>query len=271
MWFLVIVGFGLWAFDFENNSFNTDTYISPVLALMATVLAFLLNELSKVHVLAKEEESKKKLYFSEFEDLIRHLEANLKVLIEIRKNLSEGKIPAGIHFINLSWPETSCLLSDDISMILDKKKVDDFARLKVNLRNIQNSSKWLSSYMLRPHSCAEIGEAIDWEIARHMGYLMNFHYLQNNQFQFPSQDILEKYIEEMHLRDYLTCLFMSYDGKGEKMTMVNEYLNLYFKDRRVCRSVLFYSVPATKQTSRTPHPLSGVCAVKHWLQSKLFI
>lgn len=246
LWFFVIVGFGLWAFDFKNNRFNTDTYNSPVLALMATVLAFLLNELSKVHVLAKEEVSKKKLYFSEFEDLIRHLEANLKVMIEIRKSLSEGKIPAGIHFINLSWPETSCLLSDDISKILDKKKVDDFARLKVNLRNIQNSSKWLSTYMLRPHTNEEIGEAIDWEIARHMGYLMNFHYLQNNQFQFPSQGELEYYIHEKHLKQYLTGLFMSYHGEGDRLTKVEEYLNLYFKDRRECRSVLFYSAPAGK-------------------------
>ena len=254
LWFFVIVGFGLWAFDFNSGCFNTDTYNSPVLALMATVLAFLLNELSKVHVLAKEEVSKKKLYFSEFEDLIRHLEANLKVMIEIRKSLSEGKIPAGIHFINLSWPETSCLLSDDISKILDKKKVDDFARLKVNLRNIQNSSKWLSSYMLRPHTNEEIGEAIDWEIARHIGYLMNFHYLQNNQFQFPSQGELEYYIHEKHLKQYLTGLFMSYHGEGDRLTKVEEYLNLYFKDRRECRSVLFYSAPETDQTSRKKSP-----------------
>lgn len=201
-------------------------------------------------VLAQDEAAQKKLYFSEFEDLIRHIEANLKVMIEVRKQLNEGHIPATIHFINLSWPSSSCLFSDDIAKVLEKGKVDDFARLKVNLRNIQNSSEWLAKYVQEQHTHEELCNSIDWEIARHIGYLMNFQYLKNNNFQFPSQNELDYYIKEKHLKEYLSQLFMSYSGKPEdtskednysrRMEMVNKYLGMYYDDRRMQRSVLIY-------------------------------
>ena len=248
LWFLLIVGFALWAYVFKKD---TENFVTPILALMATVLAFLLNEQSKVHLLAREEVSKKILYFSEFEDLKRHLEANLKVMIEIRKQMEKGKVPADIHFTNLSWPQTSCLFSDDITDIIDKKKVDDFARLKVNLRNIQNSSLWLSKYVREPHTNEEICKAIDWEIARHIGYLMNIHYMQNNNFSFPSQNELDFYIREKHLKNYLAGMFMSYHGDDKdkdgrcqilRMKMVNHYLDIYYDDRRERRNVILYNL-----------------------------
>lgn len=245
-----IILFCIWGFEIhlENKptclSFNTNRCPEQVavalLALLVAIMTYLLNERSKASVYAKEEVSKKKLYFSEFEDLIRHLTANLKVMIEIRKKLKKNKIPASIHFINLSWPKSSCLLSDDISSILDKKKVDDFARLKVNLRNIQNSSRWLASYVREPHSKEEIAEAIDWEITRHIGYLVNFKYMKDYNFQFPTQNDIEFYIGEKHIKQSLTSLFMSYHGEWERMKKVEEYLNSYFNDRMEKRSVLLY-------------------------------
>lgn len=237
----------------EGADFNKITELPSIItaltAFLSAFLTFLLNEFGKVEVLEQEEVAQKKMYFSEFDDLIRHLEANLKVMIELRKQLSEGEVPASIHFINLSWPNFSCLYSDDIAKILDKGKVDDFARLKVNLRNIENSSKWLCDYVKEPHSYEEISCAIDWEIARQIGYLMNFHYLKNNHFQFPSQNALDYYIKEKHLKEYLSRLFLSYssttetiDGKtyASRMEMVDKYLEMYYDDRRMRRSVLIY-------------------------------
>lgn len=256
---LAIIGFVSWALSNKFIESNSELFAS-ILALMAAVLTFYLNEQSKIHLLANEEATKKKLYFSEFEDLLRHLEANLKVMIEIRRqmDMNEGKMPASIHFVNLSWPQSSCLFSDDISEILDKKKVDDFARLKVNLRNIQNSSRWLDSYVREQHSKEEICDAIDWEIARHIGYLMNFHYVKNNGFSFPSQNQLDFYIREKHLKHYLSSLFMSYheenqeekvengdneesSKKSERMRMVEKYMEIYYNDRRERRNVLLHT------------------------------
>ena len=215
--------------------------VTASISVWVAILTSIWKDHSKANILAREEGAKKKLYFSEFEDLIRHLEANLKVMIEIRHQLSYGKIPASIHFINLSWPKISCLLSDDITSLIDKDKVDDFARLKVNLRNIQNSSNWLSTYVQEPHSQEEISSAIDWEITRHIGYLVNFKYLKEYNFQSPQQNDIEFYIGEKHLKQYLTSLFMSYHGDEERIKKVEEYLNLYFSDRREHRSVLLYN------------------------------
>lgn len=79
---------------------------------------------------------------------------------------------------------------------------------------------------------------------------MNFQYLKNNNFQFPSQNELDYYIKEKHLKEYLSQLFMSYSGKPEdtskednysrRMEMVNKYLGMYYDDRRMQRSVLIY-------------------------------
>lgn len=220
--------------------------VAAVAAILVAVLTFLLNELSKVKILVQQEVAQKKQYFSEFEDLIRHLEANLKVMIELRKQLSIGVVPASIHFINLSWPNFSCLYSDDIVKVLDKGKVDDFARLKVNLRNIENSSKWLSDFVQETHSYDEQCSAIDWEIARHIGYLINFQYLKQNHFQFPSQSELDCYIKHKHIKEYLSQLFMSYSSESEcinRMKMVDKYLKVYYDDRRVRRNVLIHRRP----------------------------
>ena len=224
----------------QVNSEPVSIIVAAGISAWVAIITFLFNERSKTSILAIEERAKKKLYFNEFEDLIRHLAANLKVMIEIRHQLTDGKIPASIHFINLSWPNHSCLFSDDITALLDKDKVDDFARLKVNLRNIQNSSTWLSTYIKENHPYQEICDAIDWEITRHIGYLVNFRYLKEHNFQSPEQNDIELYIGEKHMKEFLTDLFLSYHGEGERMKEVEKYLNLYFCDRRECRSVLLY-------------------------------
>jgi len=249
--FVFTVLFVLWAFGIFHfwETYRVNAAILPeTIAFLVAILTFLLNEAGKVSLLAQEEESLKKLYFSEFEDLIRHLEANLKVMIEIRKQITDSTVPVSVHFDNLSWPDGSCLFSDEMSKIIDKRKVDDFARLKVNLRNLQNSASWLSSYVKENHSKEELCKAIDWEIARHFGYLINFHFLKNNNFQFATQSELDYYIKEKHLKEYLSTLFISYSGESShvagqpenysRMDMVEKYLKLYNDDRRMRRNVL---------------------------------
>lgn len=257
LWILIgifgsfLVAFILWALGvipIWKGYQDTNIILPEIIAILLAILTFLLNEVSKVGILAREEGTKKKLYFSEFEDLIRHLEANLKVMIEVRKQLTDNKVPASVHFNNLAWPESSCLFSDEMSKIIDKGKVDDFARLKVNLRNIQNSARWLSVYVRQDHTREELCEAIDWEIARHFGYLMNFHYMKNNNFQFPTQAELDYYIKERHLKAYLSGLFMSYSGESKHGTsepdnysreeMVDKYMKIYYDDRRMRRNVI---------------------------------
>ena len=240
-----IVFFGLMAvaaYCYSNSlsSFVYKELAAALISIWVAVLTYLLNERSKVRLLATEEASLQKLYYSEFLDFIRHLEANLKVMIQIRKQIKESHGPIraeDIHFDNLSWPDTSCLFSDEMAKIITKDRVDEFSRLKVNLRNINNSSHWLRE---RARSAGnEILPDIEWEITRHIGYLINMYYMKTNEFSFASQNELDMFLNENSIKHRLTDLFMDYpaDIRGQE---VNFFLNKYYDDRRMRRDVLLY-------------------------------
>lgn len=219
------------------NVKEQQTLAAAIISVWLGVFTFLLNERGKVKTMADEEYSMQKLYYSEFIDFTRHLEANLKVMLQIRKQLIETpeiNQVESIHFINLKWPESSCLFSDNMAKIISKERVDDFARLRVNLRNINNSGDWLNS--LDP-SKADIHLDLEWEIARHFGYLLNMYYLENNNFSFASQTELDMFIDENSIKNQLAALFMDYPAK-ERSEQVDYFLNKYYDDRRMRRSVL---------------------------------
>lgn len=215
--------------------------IAAIIALGGVILTILVNELFKIKALCQEESSTAKLYYSEFYDLIRHIEANLKVMVQIRKEILEG--PKGlasfpsvqdIHFDNLRWPENSILFSDEMAKLISRDRVDDFARLKVNIRNINNSAKWLEE---QAHFQTDLLEPLEWEITRYFGYLANLYFLRDNNYRFPESDEIDKYLQEKSVLNRLTTLFISY-GSSERLSMVNEFINKYFDDRRMKRSVL---------------------------------
>lgn len=236
---------------FVNTLLATNPGVkAAMISLYGVIVTYLFKTKYDIRLLATEEQSQMKLYFSEFEDLIRHLEANLKVMIQIVKRMREGKLfrPATIHMINLAWPDTSFLFSDEFAKIIDKDRVDDFARLKVNLRNINNSSAWLADYVQKETDPERTIEAIEWEIARHFGYLVNFQYLKSNAFHFASQEELDKYINQNQVRNSLTALFMDYYSKEEdiennlteRQKYVDRYIRMYYDDRRMKRNVMVY-------------------------------
>lgn len=215
--------------------------VDVLIPLLVAVLTFSLNELSKLKIQAIEEANHKKLYYSEFEDLIRHLEANFKVLIQIRSEMDNNKTPARIHFDNLKWPSNSCLFSDDMSKIIGRDKVDDFARLKVNLRNINNSAKWLSDVFAdMPSDLEKQRECLDWELTRYFGYLLNFYYMKDNNFSFPSLWQLDEYIEGSTQRNKLSQLFLYERNADTRSDLTEKYIERYLCDRRERRSVVFF-------------------------------
>ena len=233
---------------------------AALISLYGVILTYLLKSRNDIKVLASEEQSQMKLYFSEFEDLIRHLEANLKVMIQIVKRIEEENLvhPANIHMTNLAWPSTSFLFSDEFAKIINKERVDDFARVKVNLRNINNSAAWLSDFVNKESSPENIKEAIEWEIARHFGYLVNFRYLKENGFQFASQEELDIYINRNQVRNSLAALFMDFysdedsirDNFSKRLDRVDRYIRMYYDDRRMKRNVLVYAIN-TSQSKRS--------------------
>lgn len=213
-----------------------------LVGVIATILAKLIGE---VKILATDEEAKVKLYYSEFQDFIRHLEANLKVMIQVRKELLEGKNRVeSIHFDNLKWPTSSILFSDEMAKLIARERVDDFARLKVNIRNINNSASWLQQLA---GDEKELLKALEWEITRYFGYLVNMYYLSNNDFCFPSPDEIDRYIHENSIKNKLTSLFMDYDS-GERSEQVDYFIDRYNDDRRMKRAVLVDKEESEDQT-----------------------
>lgn len=218
---------------------DSQTLAAAVISVWLGILTYLLTERGKVKTLADEEASMQKLYYSEFTDFTRHLEANLKVMIQIRRQLIEKpskRQVESIHFINLKWPESSCLFSDSMAKIISKDRVDDFARLRVNLRNINNSGDWLHSI---DTSKTDILPDLEWEITRHIGYLLNMYYLAKNNFSFASQNELDMFVHENSIKNQLTGLFMDYTAK-DRSEQIRFFIEKYYDDRRMKRAVLIH-------------------------------
>lgn len=227
----------LWKNNFIMNFLSISL---PVFTTFITVIFQIRNHLE---IKADEEYSLKKLYFSEFEDLIRHLKANLKVAIEIRLRLGKKKnkkTPMEIHFENFKWPESSFLFSEKIATLIDKSKVDDFTRLRLNLRNMNNSAQWLKAYCIsKDYSSEKIKEMLDWEIWRMMSYYLNFSYMKKHNFNFADWQQLGNYISTPSVKQTLCELFMSIDNPDKRSQLVVYYLNMYNNDREEKRIVIF--------------------------------
>lgn len=226
---------------YSAKDVGTDPKITAgIFTIIAAILTFYMNEVSKLRTARIEEESRKKLYYSEFEDLIRHLEANMKIMIQLIGDMEEGKIskPTAVHFDNLKWPSESCLFSDEMAKIIGKSKVDDFARLKVNLRNINNSAQWLYDYShSSTYNKKSMIQKMDWELTRYFGYYINFVYLKENDFSFPSQAQIDTYIADRGIRHKMAQLFLA-DSPEDSDSKVKKYISQYYADRREHRSVL---------------------------------
>ena len=219
----------------ESFGYSTEPLSTALISIEGIILTYFLREISQITILRDNELSLMRLYYSEFQDLIRHIEANVKIIAQVRKDISAKKHSVqSIHFENLKWPESSCLLSDEVSKIITKTLVDDYTRLKVNIRNINNSAEWLKT---TSESKGITAEQLDWEITRYIGYLINFYYMRDHDFEFPNPKEMDLYIHEKSLVFKLTKLFMDYDA-SDREKQVRNYINRYLDDRRMKRSVL---------------------------------
>lgn len=213
----------------DNNTKAT------LIGLCGGLFSLFVNGLGRMFTLNKEDKSNLKLYESEFTDFVRHIEANMKVLIQIHKqSVSKAVNAQNIHFENLKWPETSVLFSDDMAKLLKRDRVEDFSRLKVNARNINNSAKWLTELASKGELTVE---QLEWEISRYFGYLVNLYYMKDHSYRFPEQHDLGHYIHDKCIRFKLTELFLDYEP-DKRYEMVEYFISRYYEDRRNKRAVL---------------------------------
>ena len=235
--------------NFKLKQINGDENINVVeklgvfVTIISTFYSVMLELRKRLEIKVDEETSLRKLYFAEFNDLIRHLKANLLVIIEIRLRMRSDKsvvIPMNIHFENLKWPDKSILFMEKVATIIDKSKVDDFSRLRLNIRNMNNSAEWLKNYCNSSfYKKEKMEEMIDWEIWRMMAYYVNFLYMRDNNFNFPTLEQLDMYLSYPETKEILYNLFLSVDDRNDKMNMVAKFIEMYYNDRRERRNVVF--------------------------------
>lgn len=200
-----------------------------------------LNKLFEVNGQKEAEENLRQMYCEEFKDLIRHIEAGCKVLLEIRKELDKKSSyrPSPIHFVNLCIPHSSHLLTNEIIGITPKEHIEQIARIKVNVRNINNSGMYLKNYAASPsYNAKTMKELIEWELARYFGYLVNFKFVLNSEkFKFPTHEEQDIYLEKAMIRHELTELVLG-ENADKRIVTVNKYIDKYQKDRRETRAII---------------------------------
>lgn len=216
--------------------------ISIVLPVFLGIYTIMYERESVMRNKVEEEKSMKKIFFSEFKDMVRHLEANLKVLIQVKKELdSKTEVdarPASIHFENLKLPADSAIFSDKMLLLIRREIVDDITRMQINLRNMNNSAEWLKKLSEQEHySRGEMSEAIDWEICRMIAYMVNARYMEGNQYRFANEQQLDEFFATQEIQSKLASLFLGY-SETERQNMVLEYIKKYYMDRREKRRVL---------------------------------
>lgn len=218
----------------------TDIVISfaTILTAFYTVLKQLRGTLE---IEINKEYAKKKLYFNEFDELLRHLIANLRVMVEVRRNLTESKTPNYIHFENLKWVNTSALFSEENIVLLKNENIDDFLRVKINIRNMNNSAQWLKeNFQSKMLPNKELLDMLDWEITRMLAYYINFLYMKEHDFSFPNMRQVMDFSSRFVVNKILRSIFLK-ESEKEKIRKVTYYLNRYYTDREIQRSIVYQS------------------------------
>lgn len=223
-----------------KENFNTEVF-SILITLLTAVGSIFYERVTNLKNKIEEEKSMRKIFFSEFKDMVRHLEANLRVLIQLRIELTRtknnGRRPASIHFENLKLPTDSTIFSNKILLLIDRDIVDDITRMQINLRNMNNSAEWLKNLADKnKYSTSDMRTILDWEIYRIMAYFVHALYMENNHYHFATELQLDEYLTSREIQDRLSSLFMDIPEKA-KRRMVALYIEMYYKDRRLKRKI----------------------------------
>ena len=216
---------------------------SILIPLFTAVFSWLFGIKTNLKNKIEEEEHQRKIFFSEFKDMTRHLKANLRILIKLRFEIAKPENkrmkPASIHFENLKLPTDSAIFSDRILLLIDRNIVDDITRMQIKLRNMNNSAEWLKSLVEKKnYSASSMKKALDWEIYRTITYLVNACYMKENEYHFATEEQLAAYLESQPIQNELSLLFKGVVPPEYRKRMAAEYIRMYHEDREKSRKVI---------------------------------
>lgn len=195
---VIIIGLlvGLFFF-FKDTEDHKEVPFSVAAGILSALIGYLGNLLVDYYTRRDQDTNSRASYKSELNDLIRHLYANLNILFQIQRELNEDIIPAEIHFINLKIPQNSALLSEEPIKNILINELDTIARIKVNIRNINNSADYLCSLVqdTSQYNIEIMRASLEWEITRYVGYIINLLYvIDDPSFRFPNKEQLKRYV-----------------------------------------------------------------------------
>ncbi len=229
--------------------------VSGICSLSIAIIMFCINKIFSVKNKIAEEDAKIEIYHEEIKELTRHLLANLNILKGLDESIERGEVESvgEIHFTNIKIPADSILLSNDPIQNSLCDDLNNIARLKVNIRNINNSADYLERLATKEKfDIKELHKAIQWEIVRYVGLLAQLRFFEENRnFKMPTIKQLKIYVDVRRIREYIASELAPKDkdkfdniikhisGRAD-YDYVNKYMERFYKDREEKRDLLTF-------------------------------
>lgn len=229
--------------------------IALITPFLIAIISFFFNRIVSIKNKIAEEDAKIEIYHEEIKELTRHLLANLNILKGLDESIERGEVKSvgEIHFTNIKIPADSILLSNDPIQNSLCDDLNNIARLKVNIRNINNSADYLERLATKEKfDIKELHTAIQWEIVRYVGLLAQLRFFEENRnFKMPTIKQLKIYVDVRRIREYIASELAPKDkdkfdniikhisGRAD-YDYVNKYMERFYKDREEKRDLLTF-------------------------------
>lgn len=229
--------------------------VSVICSFCIAIITFFVDKIFSIKNKIAEEDAKIEIYHEEIKELTRHLLANLNILKGLDESIERGEVKSvgEIHFTNIKIPADSILLSNDPIQNSLCDDLNNIARLKVNIRNINNSADYLERLATKEKfDIKELHKAIQWEIVRYVGLLAQLRFFEENRnFKMPTIKQLKIYVDVRRIREYIASELAPKDkdkfdniikhisGRAD-YDYVNKYMERFYKDREEKRDLLTF-------------------------------
>lgn len=222
--------------------------LSAIVAGVVAICSWAATNIYRINTERTQEDKITDMFGKAVDDLIRHIVAGYMVLHRIQQDLHRStpiKKPAKVHFSNLKVSQQSLLMSDEFDNNIIVQEFKNLPRLRVNIRNINNSAEYMERYLDdSAYNSTHMYQIIDWEMNRYMGYFVNFMFFkENNMFRFPDETEREIFLRTHQLYNHFVEIAYKEHPNYPKLISelkLKERYEAYREDRGVNRKVLIF-------------------------------
>lgn len=220
-----------------------------VAAIATAICGWATTNIHRIKTERVQEDTITDMFGNAVDDLIRHIVAGYMVLYKIQQDMlplsTHTKKPAKVHFSNLKVSQQSLLMSDEFDNNLVVQEFKNLPRLRVNIRNINNSAEYMERYLDdSAYDSTHMYNIIEWEMNRYMGYFVNFMFFkENNMFRFPDETEREIFLKTHQLYNHFAKIACSNHPDYPKLIRdlkLKERYEAYKEDRGDNRKVLIF-------------------------------